>query len=135
MAHKMRRGPNDCQFSDSPSQTGVQVFQAQNVQIHRHFETKTLTCVGENYNECFPVYLCEFLGVGQVVNSDGQEDVEQRICGGVKEMPTGSGGVSGGRNEEMEGGDGETWEHKRTRVFFHEATAYYTPAGYSCQKV
>lgn len=81
------------------------------------------------------MYLCEFLGVGQVVNSDGQEDVEQRICGGVKEIPTGSGGGSGGSNEEMEVGDEEMWENKATRVFFHEARAYFTRAGYSCQKV
>lgn len=41
----------------------------------------------------FPVYLCEFLGIGQIVDSNGQEDVEQRVCGGVKETRTESDGL------------------------------------------
>lgn len=53
----------------------------------------------------FSVYLCEFLGIGQIVNSNGQEDVEQCICGGVKETLTETDGLWRGSNEEMEGGD------------------------------
>lgn len=57
------------------------------------------------------MYLCEFLGIGQIVDSNGQEDVEKCICGGVKEPQTQSHGLLGGSNENMEGGDGDLGEN------------------------
>lgn len=87
------------------------------------------------------MYLCELLGIGQIVNSDGQEDVEQCICGGVKETLTDSDGLWGGSNEEMEGGNEDMGKHMHLCIF-HQAKTYFTRvhgssnfAGYSCQKV
>lgn len=76
LAHKVRLQPKDCQSSENWSQTGVQLFEVQNDKnVSENMENK----------KGFSVHLCEFLGVGQIVHSNGQEDVEQRVCGGVKE--------------------------------------------------
>lgn len=124
--------PKDCQFSERCSQTGVQVFEVQNGALQIFSPDKN---VSENLLN--NVYLCELLCVGQIVDSDGQEDVEQRVCDGVKETPTECDGLSGGSDEKVEGGDEAVCENHWDVSFPSGKESFQRSncAGYSCQKV